>query len=273
MPSNFALIQQFHEKFDPVGQGEALSNLLTRRVQYMFEEFKETAAAAEALLLAQDTDPATIKTAKAHLVKELADVLNVTYGFLNLLEVDADAAFAEVHRSNMSKTPNSGGKAIKGESYSPAEMEQFVDTSQKSRPQGVRVGVAAHVCRNGKVLAFERIGSLGKNTWTVLGGHLENGESWDQCAIRETLEEGGIATHSPELFAITNDVFPDGKHYVTLHVALKADTDAFTNAEPEKHQHLGWYSWNDIPQPRFQCIQSVYDQNLKPPYLESKHAA
>lgn len=132
----------------------------------------------------------------------------------------------------------------------------------------VRVGVGAHVCRNGKVLAFKRITPHGEGTWTVLGGHLENGEHWNDCAIREVLEEGGIATHSPQLFAITNDVFPEtGKHYVTLHIALLADTDEFTNAEPEKHQQLGWYNWEDIPHPRFPCIQSVYDENLKPPYL------
>lgn len=132
----------------------------------------------------------------------------------------------------------------------------------------VRVGVASHVCRNGKVLAFQRITEHGEGTWTVLGGHLENGEHWNDCAIREVLEEGGISTHSPQLFAITNDVFPEtGKHYVTFHIALKADTDEFTNAEPEKHQHLGWYEWDAIPEPRFPCIQSVYKQNLKPPYL------
>jgi 8-oxo-dGTP diphosphatase len=131
-----------------------------------------------------------------------------------------------------------------------------------------RVGVAAHICRNGKVLAFQRIGALGQGTWTVLGGHLENGEHWLDCAIREAKEEGGIDCHSPQVFAITNDLF-DGKHYVTFHVALKTDTDTFTNAEPEKHQHLGWYNWHDIPEPRFPCIQSVYQQNTKPPYLES----
>ncbi|PZP39643.1 MAG: hypothetical protein DI585_03530 [Pseudomonas fluorescens] len=125
--SNFALIKQFHEKFDPTGQGEAVTDLLTRRIGYMAEEFRESAEAAEALLLAQDTDPVTIAKAKAHLAKELVDVLQVTYGFLHLLDVDADAAFAEVHRSNMSKTPNPQGKAIKGENYTPAYMEQFIN--------------------------------------------------------------------------------------------------------------------------------------------------
>lgn len=119
--SNFARIKQFHERFDPTGASESLDNLLTRRLAYIAEEVRETNEATEAL-----RHSPTDATAKANLVKELVDVLHVTYGFLHLLGVDADAAFTEVHRSNMSKTPNPQGKAIKGPDYTPANMEQFV---------------------------------------------------------------------------------------------------------------------------------------------------
>lgn len=125
-PNNFDLIKEFHQRFDPQNEAEPIAELLTRRVQYMFEEFKETGEAAEAYLLAQDTDPATLRATKANLVKELIDVLQVTYGFLHLMNVDANAAFAEVHRSNMSKNPNPGGKAVKGPGYTVAQMERFV---------------------------------------------------------------------------------------------------------------------------------------------------
>jgi predicted HAD superfamily Cof-like phosphohydrolase len=128
--NNFALIQQFHEKFDPQNAAESLDALLPRRLAYLLDETQEAAEAADNLYAAVDpanpSAPETIRECKAHLVKELVDVLQVTYGFLHLLNIDADAAFAEVMRSNMSKTPNPGGKALKGETYSQAEMEQFV---------------------------------------------------------------------------------------------------------------------------------------------------
>lgn len=129
--SNFALIKQFHERFDPAGVGESLDDLLPRRLAYLMEEVQEAAEAADNLFAATDPEQPkqteeVLRECKAHLVKELVDILQVTYGFLHLLEVDADAAFAEVHRSNMSKTPNPQGKAIKGEDYTKAEMEQFV---------------------------------------------------------------------------------------------------------------------------------------------------
>lgn len=128
--SNFALIKQFHEKFDPANTGETLDDLLPRRLAYMLEEAKEAAEAADNLFAAIDpahpAAPETVRQCKAELVKELVDLLQVTYGFLHLMNIDAEAAFAEVMRSNMSKTPNAGGKAIKGEGYVKADMEQFV---------------------------------------------------------------------------------------------------------------------------------------------------
>lgn len=43
--------------------------------------------------------------------------------------------------------------------------------------QEVRVGVAAVILREGRVLLGERIGSHGAHTWATPGGHLEWGES------------------------------------------------------------------------------------------------
>lgn len=66
---------------------------------------------------------------RLELIKELIDLLYVTYGALAYLKVDADAAFAEVHRSNMSKLGEDGkptyredGKILKGPNYSPADL-------------------------------------------------------------------------------------------------------------------------------------------------------
>lgn len=128
---NFDLIKQFHEKFDPINTDESLESLIPRRLGYLLEELQEAATASDEYFgLAMDEklsqDAAAMKTAKAAMVKELIDVLHVTYGFLHMVGVDADAAFTEVHNSNMSKTPNPGAKAVKGEAYTPANMEKFL---------------------------------------------------------------------------------------------------------------------------------------------------
>lgn len=119
---NFAKIQGFHKKFDP--DPAAYKTLYDTRLAFIAEEFREVTEAVDEV---KNATPADAKTAKAHLVKELIDLIYVSYGMLDLMRVDADAAFAEVHRSNMSKTRNpNGGKLLKGEGYQTAEMEKFV---------------------------------------------------------------------------------------------------------------------------------------------------
>ncbi|HEX2858921.1 MAG TPA: nucleoside triphosphate pyrophosphohydrolase family protein [Alphaproteobacteria bacterium] len=120
--TNFHHVRDFHARFGVAPN----ANLLDQRESFLREEAAETYEAIANLRNAQT--PGQQKQAKAHLLKELVDVLYVTYGFIDLLGLDADKAFAEVQRSNMSKTPNAepGGKVQKGLHYSPANMEQFV---------------------------------------------------------------------------------------------------------------------------------------------------
>jgi predicted HAD superfamily Cof-like phosphohydrolase len=123
--SNFETLKDFQKRFETLAD-EPFEDMLERRMMYLVEECKETVDAAEGVLEALDTG-GNLRRAKAELAKELVDVLYVSYGFLHLLGVDADKAFAEVHASNMSKTPHpNGGKAVKGPDFKKAEMEQFV---------------------------------------------------------------------------------------------------------------------------------------------------
>ena len=81
----------------------------------------------------------------------------------------------------------------------------------------VRVGVAVIIMRQNTILLGERIGSHGANTWATPGGHLEFGESVEQCAIREVFEETGLNVSKITKLDFTNDIFSaENKHYITL---------------------------------------------------------
>jgi 8-oxo-dGTP pyrophosphatase MutT (NUDIX family) len=55
-------------------------------------------------------------------------------------------------------------------------------------------------------------------TMQLPGGHLEYGESFAETAAREVLEETGLEVGNIKFLTATNDVFGEGKHYVTIFV-------------------------------------------------------
>src|SRR3990167_9232122 len=72
------------------------------------------------------------------------------------------------------------------------------------------------------LLLGKRKASHGESTWCPPGGHVEFGESFEYCAMRETLEETGLVINNPQFFCITNDLFhTEQKHYVS--VFMKAE--------------------------------------------------
>jgi 8-oxo-dGTP diphosphatase len=130
-----------------------------------------------------------------------------------------------------------------------------------------KVGVGVIIAHNGKMLMLRRKVALGGGTWAPPGGHLEGGEAWEECAVREVEEETGIALKDVTFVGVTNDIFPD-KHYVTIIMQGHADSDKFTMCEPEKYENYGWYGWNELPEPRFLCFENFVKMGAKPSYLK-----
>jgi ADP-ribose pyrophosphatase YjhB (NUDIX family) len=64
-----------------------------------------------------------------------------------------------------------------------------------------------------------RKGSQGSGSYALPGGHLEYLEDLEACAVRETLEETGLAVVNPRLEWVENCIFGEPEnlqHYVTL---------------------------------------------------------
>ena len=73
------------------------------------------------------------KEAKAHALKELADLVYVCYQMAAFLGVDLDEALDRVHASNMSKVDDDGnpvfntfGKVMKGPNYREPDLDNLV---------------------------------------------------------------------------------------------------------------------------------------------------
>lgn len=116
----------------------------------------------------------------------------------------------------------------------------------------VRVGVGVIIFRDNKILLGERIGAHGAHTWATPGGHLEVGESIEECARREVLEETGLDITAIKKLGFTNDIFvKEDKHYITLFMVASYHDGEATVKEPNKCKQWQWCELNDLPQPLF----------------------
>ena len=80
-----------------------------------------------------------------------------------------------------------------------------------------RIGVAAIVTHQHKVLFGKRIVASGDFVWRLPGGWVDLGESPEQTVRREVLEETGLGLDELRLVGLTNNNFSDQKHSISLY--------------------------------------------------------
>jgi len=128
------MLQQFHVKYDhyfalkPQVPTQETINL---RFKLINEECKEVNSALYKLMNERaeyDVDNLT------ELADGLADLLYVTFGTALAFGLPIDEIFAEVQRSNMTKSTekNEYGKTIKGLHWSPPNIKEIIEREMKS---------------------------------------------------------------------------------------------------------------------------------------------
>ncbi|WFE26348.1 NUDIX domain-containing protein [Solwaraspora sp. WMMD791] len=122
------------------------------------------------------------------------------------------------------------------------------------RPQ---VGVAVVVLRDGRFLMGFRKGAHGAGTWSLPGGHLEHGESFEQTARREVAEETGVEITNVRFGAVTNDVFDAARHYVTIWMISDHLRGSPQVREPDKFVDLRWIAPPTMPDPLFLPMRNL----------------
>ncbi|KAG2372777.1 hypothetical protein C9374_013141 [Naegleria lovaniensis] len=115
-----------------------------------------------------------------------------------------------------------------------------------------RVGVSTFIIRkvNGVdcVLVGKRKGSHGAGCYQLPGGHLDYGESWEECCAREVKEETNLDISDISFITCTNDLFvKEQRHYVTIF--LRSFTSSIEQQAEllEPHKCEGW-QWIPIEQ-------------------------
>mmetsp|Transcript_27496 Transcript_27496/g.58445 ORF Transcript_27496/g.58445 Transcript_27496/m.58445 type:complete len:169 (+) Transcript_27496:102-608(+) len=125
-------------------------------------------------------------------------------------------------------------------------------TTAQHKHVRVGIGVLIRDPRNPtKVFAGLRRNSHGDGTLALPGGHLEMYETWEGCAIRETLEETGLRIANVQFGHVTNDMMKDnGKHYITIFMMGECVCPDTRPRNLEPHKCDGWdsYGWEELCQ-------------------------
>ncbi|GIL72991.1 hypothetical protein Vretimale_4630 [Volvox reticuliferus] len=130
---------------------------------------------------------------------------------------------------------------------------------------GPKVGVGVLIFREQCVLVGLRRGAHGSGTYALPGGHLEMGESFEHCAIREVAEETGIEISDPVFAYAVNSIFDLTTHYVTVFMRVDVEQDVEPRLmEVEKCDGWQWVPWDAIPEPLFLPLKALKESSYRP---------
>ncbi|KAG7032485.1 Nudix hydrolase 1, partial [Cucurbita argyrosperma subsp. argyrosperma] len=148
-------------------------------------------------------------------------------------------------------------------------MENPVEAAAAPVP---RVGVVVYILKGKSVLLGRRLSSSGDSshaTFALPGGHLEFGESFEDCGVREVKEETGLDIEKTEFLTVTNNPFvndPKPSHYVVIFMraVLSDPLQQPQNLEPSKCGGWDWYDWDDLPSPLFWPLEKMVKSGFNP---------
>lgn len=146
-------------------------------------------------------------------------------------------------------------------------MSKF-DTNQVKK-RGVGIGVI--ILKDSKILMGKRHSDArkadselhGEGTWTMPGGKLLFGESFEEAAWREVWEETGVKINKDKLkvISVTNDIVKDA-HHVTIGLLYEGFEGEPRVMEPDEIIEWQWFSLDKIPKPLFMPSEKLLNNYL-----------
>lgn len=90
----------------------------------------------------------------------------------------------------------------------------------------------------------------GEGTWTMPGGKLEYGESFEEGGAREVMEETGIKLNDISVICVNNDM-NEHAHFVTIGLFSDNFSGEASVMEPDEIVKWEWFDFNDLPENMF----------------------
>ena len=119
--------------------------------------------------------------------------------------------------------------------------------------------------KEGKILIGKRKGNHSP-FYSIPGGHLELGETFEEAAIKEIYEETGLKIYAPRVIAVTNNLrtyHSEKKHYVSIILYTNQFQGSPSVMEKDKCEIWKWVDPLQIPSPHFDASEFAIECFLK----------
>lgn len=137
-------------------------------------------------------------------------------------------------------------------------------TPQLSTRPKVGIGVIIEN-RDGQILVGKRKGSHAP-FYSIPGGHIELGETFEAAAIKEVEEETGLLIKNPQVFSVCNNLrtfAQEQVHSISINLYVNQFEGQVTLREKDKCEGWFWMKPTAIPQPHFDASEFAIECYLK----------
>jgi len=98
--------------------------------------------------------------------------------------------------------------------------------------------------------------------WSLPGGKMDWGETFEEGAAREVLEETGITIHNPEVISVHN-CKNEHAHFMTVGLVARQWEGEAQVMEPDEMTEWQWFPLTDLPFPRYFPSFEVIDNYIQ----------
>jgi len=144
----------------------------------------------------------------------------------------------------------------------------------KKRHKNIPASYLALIDEN-KVLLLKRQNTgYEDGNYSLVAGHVDEGETFTQCIIREAKEEAGIEL-IPEFIEVAhimhrNSQTTEDNERVDVFFIVKKWSGEIINKESQKCDELSWFDLDDMPDNVIPCVKQALD-NIKNNIFYSEH--
>lgn len=131
----------------------------------------------------------------------------------------------------------------------------------------IGVGCGALIINDKNETLLLKRGTKSRNQagyWSKPGGTVEFGEKIEDAVKREVKEEFGIDIELIRFLGFTNHIIKEERqHWLSISYLARIIKGEPKNMEPEKHDEIGWFSFDNLPEKLTQTTCELIEEYIK----------